>query len=325
MSQNQQHDQDNSVTPLHPIHETQKKQSDMLSMDHGIDSMSTPSSDVTTSNGSLGDTLVYASCSGGDSNESITGYSTTVTPTPTTNEAHQSLEQPSLLEKKKSLSSENCQQDNNIQCDLSKQQHSTTATQSCTHNEPIESPQHSNTIVNTPSFTDHGHDEFGDFHSASTPKHAPFASSQTPPSLPVRDATIQNHSEKKQQHHELNLDLRPRNNNLTTQRDNSSITAHLNKIATNTSSSSDNTKKLSFPNHVQSPNNTEHSSRDSGISDMTGTTHSTVDSTVEDAHHQQHTSPDRQESRSSLSDEAQKWLGKHSVSRGKFHNNNNSI
>eukprot|EP00111_Clytia_hemisphaerica_P005657 TCONS_00016432-protein len=126
------------------------------------------------------------------------------------------------------------------------------------------------------------HDEFGDFQSSSTPKHAPF--------------TTANKNDNKK---DLNLNLNPQTTECTS-RDSAKPTFSSNE------SESENTRSC-LASEV-SPQAYDHS-KDSGISDMTQS-HSTVES-----NDLQHPSPERQDSRTSLSDEARKWLGKHSISQ----------
>ena len=250
---------------------------------------------------SLTDTLVYTSCSTEDEESSTTptalSFATASVFNTTTN----------ILSDQCSTENKNTQDniDNNQQPSSTNQQHQNDR-ERITQNEK-------NHDFNTISHAtpDHGNDDFGDFHSASTPKHAPFAS----------PAHINTNNENKSNNKSNNLNL-----NLTTPNDSyggcssaastTSTNVKADPSITSSDNKSDNLKKSTF-HQLQRPPSFDHTSKDSGISDMT--TSSSIHSTTVDSSAESNSvpsPPDRQDSRSSLSDEARKWLGKHSISSG---------
>ena len=233
---------------------------------------------------SLTDTLVYTSCSADGEESSTTStalsFATTTTAVNTTT---------------------NCstEEDENTQNDvdtIDKNQPSSSNTDDLKITQSDKN--HDFNTISTRATAEYGHDDFGDFHSASTPKHAPFASPSN------------TNNENKHTTNNLSLNITTRNNanenHATDINTDSSITS-------DNCDGSDNVKKTTF-RHLQRPASFEHTSKDSGISDMTtsGSIHST---TVGDSSTELN-SPDKKDSRSSLSDEARKWLGKHSISSG---------
>ena len=245
---------------------------------------------LTTSNGgdsnSLTDTLVYTSCSADGEESSTTPTALSFATTTATTAVN-------------TTTSCTTEEDKNTQHDvdtIDKNRPSSSNTDGLKITQSDKN--HDFNTLSTRATADHGHDDFGDFHSASTPKHAPFTSPSN------------TNSENKHPTNSLSLKITTGNNanenHVTNINTDSSITS-------DSGSEIDNVKKSKF-HHLQRPPSFEHASKDSGISDMTtsGSIHST---TVGDSSTELN-SPDKKDSRSSLSDEARKWLGKHSISSG---------